>query len=326
MRFISLALQTVLGVVRACAMLGGVSLLAFLAVSAPPGDFLSDAPLTSSASRETIDRWRERFALDGTLPQQYVRWAASVLRGDGGMSLAYGTPVAPLLRTRAAVTALLGGTALLASWTIALAFGVWTATRPTRWDGRAIALGSAALLGVPDLLIALALLIAAAHAGWLPSSGVIDDLPADAGRITQAMSVGRHLLMPVLALTLSLTPGLVRHVRGCFVAVMQAPYLLAQRARGVPRRRLVWRAAFRAAAAPLISLFGLSVAAAFSASMVVEVILSWPGLGPLMLDAVHARDQHVVLAGVMCAATLLVFGNLAANLLLRVADPRIEAA
>lgn len=314
------------GLARGLAMLVGVSLIAFLTVAAAPGDYLSDAALTSPASPETIQRWRERFALDSNVAEQYLRWAGSIARGEGGVSLAYNTPVAPLIRARAGVTLLLGGTALLASWLLALGLGAWTATRARHWDGRAISIGSAALMGVPDLLIALVLLILAARGGWLPSGGLIDDFPTDVSWLTRLASLLRHLALPVLALTLSLTPALVRHVRGSLVSVLQAPYLQAQRARGVPPRRLVWRAALRAAAAPLLSLFGLSFATAFSASMVIEVILSWPGLGPLMIDAVHARDQHVVLAGVMCTAALLVFGNMLADVLLRVVDPRVEAA
>ena len=311
---------------RAGLVLCGVSLVSFLIVNAAPGDYLSDAALTTPASAETIARWRERFALDRPLAEQYLRWAASVVRGEGGYSLAYGTPVAPLLATRALVTLLLAGSALVVSWLLALGAGAWTAVRAAHWDGRAVSIGAAALMGVPDLLIALALLVAAARGGWLPPGGVIDDLPGDASLAVRAASLVRHLALPVVALVLSLAPGLIRHVRGSLLTVLRAPYLVAQRARGVPAHRLLWRGALRAAAAPLISLFGLSLAAVFSASMVIEVILSWPGLGPLMIDAVHARDPHVILAGIMCTATLLVAGNLAADLLLRVADPRTQPA
>lgn len=320
----SFARQVFLGFVRACVALGGVSLLAFVVVSAPPGDFLSDASLTTRASAETVRRWRDRFALDRPFAERYFRWAGSVLRGDAGVSMAYEVPVSRLFRARAGVTALLGGTALLASWVIALACGVWAATRAEQWDGRALSYCTAALMGVPDLLIALGLLLAAARFGWLPTSGVMDDLPADASALARASSVARHLLIPVVALTLSLAPTLARHVRASLVSILSAPYLVAQRARGVPVRRLVWRAALRAAAPPLLPLFGLSLAAAFSASMVVEAILSWPGLGPLMLEAVHARDQHVVLAGVMCSAALITFGNLLSSILLPLVDPRVE--
>lgn len=320
----SLAIRVLVRLARSVAVLFGVSLLAFAATSAAPGDFLSDAALAPQASRDTIRVWRDRFALDRPLPERYVRWVASVARGEGGYSLAYQAPVAPLVARRAPATLLLGGVALVVSWTLALVLGVWCAARATRWDGRAITLGSTALMGVPDLLLSVALLLAAARSGLLPTGGVMDDLPAGASGVQRVVSVAHHLLLPVAALTLSLLPTLFQHVRASMLGVLKAPYLVAQRARGVPPARLLWRAALRAAANPIISLFGLSFAAVFSASMVVEVIMSWPGLGPLFLDAVHARDPHVVLAGVMLSAALLVLGNAASDGLLRVADPRIR--
>lgn len=324
LRVASLARQGLLGLLRTLAALWAVSLLAFLVVNAAPGDFLSDATLTTNVSLETAQRWRERFVLDRPLPERYLRWATSVLRGEGGMSLSYNVPVIRLLWERAGITALLAGTSLLASWALALVCGVWAATRSERWDGRAVSYTNAALLGVPDLLIALGLLLIFARLGWLPTSGILDDVPADAGVLARAASVARHLVLPALALTLSLAPSLVRHVRANVASVLAAPYLVAGRARGVPVRRLVWRSALRAAAPPLLPVVGLSFAAAFSASMVIEVILSWPGLGPLMLEAVHARDQHVVLAGVMCSAALILFGGLLTQVLLPLVDPRIE--
>lgn len=312
-------------VARAMVVLCGVSMLAFAAIDLPPGDFLSDAALAPRASREAIQTWRERFALDRPLPERYARWVQSIVRGEGGYSLAYQAPIAPIVWRRAPVTLLLGGLSLVVSWTLALTLGVWSAARAARWDGRAIATATTGLMGIPDLLLALGLLLVAARSGLLPTGGFIDELPADVSTGTRVASVLRHLLLPVAALSLSVTPTLLRHVRAALLDVLRAPYLVAQRARGVPRRRLLWRAALRAASHPLISLFGLSFATVFSGSMVVESIMSWPGLGPLFLDAIHARDPQVVLAGVMCAATLLVFGNLLSDMLLRVADPRIGA-
>lgn len=309
--------------VRACVALAAISLVAFAAVSAPPGDFFSDAALRTTAAPETIQRWRERFGTDRPLPERYARWAASVLRGEAGISIAYGLPVAALFRSRAARTAVLDGVALGLSWAIALVGGVWSATRATRWDGRAIAAGAATLMGIPDLVLAVGLLVAAASLGWLPTSGLLDDRAGAGGLLARALDGARHLALPLLALTASLTPVLLRHVRNCLQSVLHAPFLAAQRARGVPMRRIVWRSALRAASPPLVALLGLSFASAFSASLVIEVAFGWPGLGPLILDAVHARDPHVVLAGVMCSATLLVGGNLLATALLAVADPRI---
>ena len=108
-----------------------------------------------------------------------------------------------------------------------------------------------------------------------------------------------HFLLPVTALTLINLPVLIRHVRASLIDVLQAPFIQAARATGIPERRLLFRHALRAAANPLISLLGLSVAALLSASLVVETIMSWPGLGPLLIEAVAARDLHLVVGAVV---------------------------
>lgn len=308
---------------RPLLMLWGISALAFAALGAAPGDFFSEQALSPTVSRESVETWRERVALDRPWPERYGRWLLSVARGDGGYSLAYQSAVTPLVQSRAGVTLLLTGVSLVVSWSLALVLGVWAAARETRWDGRLIGALNAGVLGVPDLLLALGLLLVAARTGFAPTGGMIADLPDTAAWLTRAASVAHHLTVPVLALTLSFAPMLVRHVSVSVSESLRAPFVLAARARGIPFRRIVWRSALRAAAQPLIVLFGLSFAGIFSASMVVEVILSWPGLGPLFLEAVRARDTHLVLAGVMLAATLLLAGNAMADTLLRAADPRI---
>lgn len=308
---------------RSLLMLWGISVLAFAALGLAPGDFFSEEALSPAVSRESIETRRTRLALDRPWSERYGRWLLSVARGDGGYSLAYQSAVRPLVQSRAGVTLLLAGVSLVASWSLALVLGVWVAARETRWDGRLIGALNAGLLGIPDLLIALGLLLIAARTGLAPTGGVIADLPDTAVWLTRAASLAQHLAVPVLALTLSFAPMLVRHVSVSVGEALRAPFVLAARARGIPCRRVVWRSALRAAAQPLIVLLGLSFAGIFSASMIVEVILSWPGLGPLFLEAVRARDTHLVLAGVMLGATLLLAGNGVAETLLRAADPRI---
>jgi peptide/nickel transport system permease protein len=134
-----------------------------------------------------------------------------------------------------------------------------------------------------------------------------------------------HMELPVLALVLSALPVLVRHVRAAVAEVLDAPFLRAAASHGIPRRTLLYRYALRAAANPLISLFGFSVGALLSSSLLVEVVMSWPGLGPLLLEAILARDLYVVIGGVLCSTIFLVAGNFVADALTYWADPRIRA-
>jgi len=142
--------------------------------------------------------------------------------------------------------------------------------------------------------------------------------------VNKLRDLARHMTLPVIALVLSSLPLLVRHVRAAVADVLDAPFLLAAQGHGIPRRRLLYRYALPAAANPLISLFGLSIGALLSGSLLIEVVMSWPGLGPLLLEAILARDLYVVIGGVLFSTLLLLGGNFLSDVLLFLADPRIR--
>jgi peptide/nickel transport system permease protein len=133
-----------------------------------------------------------------------------------------------------------------------------------------------------------------------------------------------HMVLPMAALVLSALPLLVRHVRAAVADVLSAPFMLAAVGHGIPRRTLLYRYALPAAANPLISLLGFSIGALLSGSLIVEVVMSWPGLGPLLLESILARDLYVVVGAMLFSTIFLVLGNLAADMLLYLADPRIR--
>jgi peptide/nickel transport system permease protein len=134
------------------------------------------------------------------------------------------------------------------------------------------------------------------------------------------------MALPVATLVLSSLPILVRHIRAAVSEVISAPFMRAAEGHGIPRRKLLYQYALRSAANPLISLFGFSIGALLSGSLIVEVVMSWPGLGPLLLEAILARDVHVVIGGVLFSAVFLVTGNCIADMLLYWADPRIRTS
>jgi peptide/nickel transport system permease protein len=311
-------------VLRAGAELIAVSLLVFAVTGLAPGDAFSEARLERQLTPDAVAALRHAEGIDRPFLIRYADWVRSALHGDLGRSIAYRAPIAPLVAQRALNSLCLVAAALAVTWTIVLPLGVWTAARDRSADGRIVAAGAAALVAVPDLLIAIVLVIAAARSGLLPTGGIRLASGVDDSLLAALLDRARHSLLPVLALTLIAAPPLVRHVRASMLDALRAPYVLAAAARGVPYRRLLWRSALRAAANPLVSLFGLSFAALFSASMMVEVVMSWPGLGPLLLDAVRTRDEQLLVAGVMLATVLLLVGNSCADMLLRSIDPRIS--
>jgi peptide/nickel transport system permease protein len=259
------------------------------------------------------------------LHEDYARWLEALTRGDLGFSFAYNTPAGPLLRVRAANTLLLTTVAMLLAWGLALPLGIWSAAREGCWPDHLLTGATAALLIIPDLVLALGLLLIAVHTGWFPAGGMAAVGAESLAWSERARDAALHLAMPVAALALSTSPVLVRHVRAAFLEVLDSPFLRAARAHGIPSGRLLYRYAIRAAANPLLTLFGFSLGTLLSGSLIIEVVMSWPGLGPFLLEAILARDLYVVIGGVLLSTLFLVAGNLAADLLLYWADPRIRA-
>jgi peptide/nickel transport system permease protein len=299
-------------------LLVGVSLLSFLFADLAPGDYFSQLRTDPRVSAETVAALRAQYGLDRPLPVRYAAWVASVLRGDFGYSLAYNSPVGPLLWARVRATLLLTGTATLLAWLIALPLGIWNATARGTWGDSVSKVVLSFLLAIPDLLLAIVFLMLAVETGYFPTGGMVSPGPE------RVLDVAWHLVLPVAVLVLGMLPTLVRHVRASMAEAIDSPFALSARAQGIPRRRLLFRHLLPAAANPLISLFGFSLGTLLSASLLIEVVMGWPGLGPLFLEAIMARDFALVLAVVMLSASFLVVGNLLADILLYRMDPRIR--
>lgn len=302
----------------------GVSVLAFVLIDLAPGEYFQEMRLNPRISRETLATLRSKYGLDQSITVRYVRWLRSVSRGELGFSFAYNSPVWPLVRTRFGNTLLLTVTALLCSWLIAIPLGTWTAGRFGRWEDRISSIATSFLLAVPDVLIALGLLALALHVRWLPTGGMHALAFSEMTLFGKAKDLLLHLILPVAALTLGMLPVLSRHVRSAVLDVLDSPFITAARGHGVPRYRLLLRHALPAAANPLISLFGVSVGMLLSGSLLIEVIMSWPGIGPMLLEAILERDPYVVVAAVIFSTLFLVAGSLLADVLLYIVDPRIR--
>jgi peptide/nickel transport system permease protein len=310
--------------INAILLLVGISFFSFALLELAPGDFFDEMRLNPRISASTVEGLRAQYGLDRPLLVRYERWLGSIFRGDFGFSLAYNSPVGPLLKTRARNTLLLTATAALLAWGLAIPIGILGAASRGKWSGRIGGLATSTLLTVPDLLLFLGLLLLAVRTGWFPAGGMISADLESADFWHKAKDLALHLFLPSFGLALVTLPTLVRHIRSAMIEALNAPFVRAARGHGIPRPRLLFRYALPVAANPLTSLFGLSVATMLSASLLVEVILSWPGLGPLLLEATLTRDIYVVVGIVMLSAVFLIAGNLLADLLLFASDPRIR--
>ena len=302
----------------------GVSVLTFLFTTLAPGNYFDEMRLNPQIAPETLAALRAQYQLDQPLPIRYASWVNSVLHGEMGFSFAYNSPVAPLLLERAKNTLLLTLTATLVAWAMALPLGVWSAERLGRLPDRVISRSTAVLLVIPDLALALGLLVLALRTGWFPAGGMASVDFKSLSSLNRIRDLARHMTLPVAALVLSTLPMLVRHVRAAVADVLHAPFLLAAEGHGITRRTLLYRYALPAAANPLVSLFGFSIGALLSGSLLIEVVMSWPGLGPFLLEAILARDIYVVIGGVLFSTIFLAAGNFLADVLLYWVDPRIR--
>jgi peptide/nickel transport system permease protein len=307
-------------------LLFGVSLLTFLFSALTPGNYFDEMRLNPQISQATVAALRAQYQLDRPLPVRYVHWLNAVAHGELGFSFAYNSPVGPILWVRARNTLLLTITAMLLAWLLALPLGVWSASRFGRAPDRILSGTTATLLVIPELVLALGLLILAVRTHWFPTGGLVSVGFESVSPLQKLQDLASHMVLPVTALVLGTLPMLVRHVRASVAEALQAPFLRAAVGHGIPRRKLLYGYALRAAANPLISLFGFSVGTLLSGSLLVEVVMSWPGVGPLLVEAILARDLFVVIGGVLLSTIFLVSGNLLADALLYWADPRIRTA
>jgi peptide/nickel transport system permease protein len=305
-------------------MLVGVSIFLFLLLQAAPGEFLSDMRLSPQISPDTVKALRTQYGLDQPLPVRYWKWVKSSAQGDFGYSFAYNTPAASLLWPRARNTLLLTVPAVLISWLIAVPLGVFVAGKKGSWVDRLFSGGTSALLALPDVLIALLALLVALKTGMFPVGGMTSVDSQELGTWAWLRDLMWHMVLPVAALVIGSLAIVLRHVRASMAEVLESSFMRAAEGHGLPRYKLLFRYALPAAVNPLISLFGLSVALLLSVSLLIEVVMSWPGTGPLLLESILSRDLFVVIGAVMLSTVFLIAGNLLADILLYALDPRIR--
>jgi len=298
-----------------------VSSVSLVLTRLTPGDVATGANI--DRGREAIERTRERLGLNKSIGAQYRDWLISAVRLDFGRSLIYDRPVSELIPERAANTAILSLTALFVATLIGLPLGVVAGSRRRGLLPSAIRATSLMLLSMPPLLTSLFLVFVAARTGWLPISGMRASIVPPDGA---ALDLLRHLIVPATAIGLPLAAMLERLQAQAMSEVIGEPFILAAQARGVPRSRVVWRAALKASLRPVASVYGLIIGTLLSGSFAVEVITAWPGLGRLMLDALRMRDVFLVAGCAGAGAVMLAFGALLSDIALAAVDPRARTS
>ncbi len=306
-------------------LLIGISFLTFLVMELAPGDFLTTVAQNDAIPPELIESMRQRFGLDRPWPERYLLWLRNILfQFDFGESFSYRQPVFSVIQGRLGNTLLLALAASLITWLVAIPLGVLSAVRQyTRWD-RAASFFSFVGLSIPEVFFALLLLFFAAKTGWFPTGGMRDldwDYYSVGGKIADVL---HHLVLPAIVLGTIPMASRMRQMRANLLDVLRVDYVTTARAKGLAERTVIWKHAVRNAINPLITLFGFTLASLLSGSFIVEIVMSWPGLGSLTLEALRRQDLYLVMGAVLMASTMLVLGNLIADILLAIADPRIR--
>jgi peptide/nickel transport system permease protein len=287
-----------------------------------PGDFVTQS-LGTLVPKETAERERTRFGLDKSIAAQYRGWLAAALRLDFGNSMQYERPVRDLVPERAANTAILSLTALVLATALGVPLGIVTGSRRGGILANAIRAVSLVLLSMPPLLTSLFLVSVAARTGWFPIAGMRSPGAPAGGALVDLL---HHLVLPAAAIGLPLAAMLERLQSQAMSEVVGEPFVLATLARGVPRSRVVWRDALKAALRPIAAVYGLIVGTLLSGSFAVEVISAWQGLGTLMLGALRTRDVYLVAGCAGAGALFLAVGTLASDVALALVDPRASEA
>jgi peptide/nickel transport system permease protein len=304
-------------------LLLGISALTFLMLHLAPGDFLATMAENPAISQDTIDAMRHQFGLDRPIWVQYALYLRNVLQGDFGESFSRHQPVFAVLREGLLNTLLLATCAAIVTWGLAIPLGAIAAVRQHSAIDRGLSFFAFVGLSVPEVLSGLLLLMLAAQTGWFPVGGMRSLDWNELGGAGRVLDVARHLALPALVVGLSPLAGRMRQMRGSLLDVLRLDYVTTARAKGLTERDVVVKHAMRNALNPMITLFGFTLGSLVSGSFVAEVVFSWPGLGRITLEAIQTQDQYLVMGAVLMASVVLVLGNLIADVLLAVSDPRI---
>lgn len=306
-------------------LLFGISALTFILLQLAPGDFLNQMGENPAISPATIEAMRRNFGLDRPWYIQYAFYLRNVLlHFDFGESFSRHQPVFTVIREGLSNTLVLAGAAAIVTWGLAIPLGIWAAVRQYSWVDKTLSLIAFIWLSIPEILSGLLLLMFAARTGWFPVGGMRSLDYDEMSALGKLGDLAWHLALPALVVGLVPLASRMRQMRGNLLDVLRLDYVTTARSKGLDERVVIYKHALRNALNPMITLFGYTLGALVSGSFVAEIIFSWPGLGRLTLDAILTQDQYLVMGSVLMASVVLILGNLVADLLLGVADPRIS--
>ncbi|MCE0845833.1 ABC transporter permease [Buttiauxella sp. A2-C1_F] len=301
-------------------MLFFISLVSFLLVKLAPGDPVQ-AYITPRMSPEDIERIRHSMGLDKPMFMQYLLWLKNVLQGDLGYSLIYHRPVLTMIAERIPATLGLMGASLILAMVLAIPLGLVAGAFKHRWLDHFLNMFAYIGISVPIFWFGILLItVFSVQLNWLPSMGM-----RTIGMEDSWLDVVRHGILPCIALSFYNLSNYVRYIRSNTITQLSADYVQTQLAYGATRRSILFRHVLKNVLLPVITLFGISFGELVVGAYVTESVFSWPGMGLLGIQSITSLDYPLIMAMIMLSSAMLIVGNLLADMLYRVADPRIKA-
>jgi peptide/nickel transport system permease protein len=310
-------------------LVGGVAVLliviagTFLLLEAAPGDAVDAYVVSVGGDAGMVEELRRRWGLDQSAATRFASYVWSLAQLDLGHSVAFSRPILDVILERLPNTLLLMGTATALSFFLGTLLGIVAGSRPGSFRDRFLSVGSLALYAVPGFWLGLVLIVIfAVQLRWLPLGG-IETIASGKTGAARVLDIARHLVLPVASLGFIYLALYLRMMRAGMAEIWRMDFVLAARARGISRRRIVLRHVARNALLPLVTMLGLQSAAMLGGSVVIESVFSIPGLGRLAQEAVSARDTPLLLGIILVSALLVILVNLAVDLLYAALDPRV---
>ena len=306
------------------------SVVVFLLVQAPPGDYLTSYIATLSASGSSIDAaqidaLRNQWGLDQPIHIQYIRWMENVLKGDLGLSLEYQRPNNDLIGERLILTVALALLAFVFTWLVAIPAGIISATHPHSWIDYLLTAVNYVGVATPNFMLALILMWVVFVNFDIGITGLFSaeyvDAPWSMARVVDLL---KHIWLPMIILGVAGTARLTRVMRANLLDEMNKPYVMAARARGLSEWKLVLKYPVRLAINPLVSTIGWYLPQLFSGSLIVATVMNLQNIGPLLLRALTSQDMYLAGSILLIYCLLAIVGTLISDILLAWLDPRIR--
>ena len=305
-------------------LLLGITFLTFLFIQIAPGDFLDKLRLNPQVSQSAIELYEQKFHLDKPLIVQYFVWLKNILRGDFGYSFSFKAKVFDVISSRLLNTFILSLSSLIFTWIFVIPLGVIAALNRNKFVDKVLSFSSYLGISVPSFFLAFLFLYFATFTGWLPLGGMRSIRFEELSFLGKVIDIGKHLIIPTIVLSLGSICVLQRIMRANLLEVLGSPYILGAKARGLPKLRILYIHALKNAINPMITIFGYQFSSLLSGAALVEIVVGWPGLGMVTLEAVRSQDIYLVMGSILAGGFLLILGNLVADILLAYFDPRIR--